>query len=159
MRAPFYRACRKHKEELEERTVGTGPEVLWCVIGKHRCRSWLVLDGDGETLAVAHMNEAPHIVSAELAKIDFPIPSLPEKFCRKGHFEWFLGADGRYRCRICKRDTMLKRYHNRPRITPEPPPKPAKKARKVRVKRVFKIVAPFRPDVSRSMPYKRKEAR
>jgi hypothetical protein len=149
MRPPFYRACRKHKEEIIDRTLGiSGPEILWCGIGNHRCRSWLVLDGDGETLAVAHMNEAPHIVSAELAKIDFPIPDPPEKFCNKGHYEWLLGGDGRYRCRICKRDAMLKRYHD--------------KVKTERKARHFKIIAPFRKDLSIRMPYKlntRKEVR
>lgn len=101
MRPPFYRACRKHKEELQDRTVGTGHEVLWCLRGGpsekgHRCRSWLVLDGDGETLAIAHLNEAPQLVSRELARIDFPIASPPEKFCQRGHYEWYLETDGRY---------------------------------------------------------------
>jgi hypothetical protein len=117
MRPPFYRACQKHKEELQDRTESTiGHEVLWCPRGGfdgkgHRCRSWLVLDGDGETLAVAYLNEAPKLVSSDLAKIDFPIPSPPEKLCKRKHFEWYLETDGRYRCRICKRDRILRQYH------------------------------------------------
>ena len=122
-----------HKEELEDRSTNVGPEILWCKQGPshgHRCRSWLVLDGDGETLAVGYLNVAPKIVSAELAKIDFPIPPPPEDFCKRGHYEWYLRSDGRYSCRICKRDLILKRYHNRPKV--ERKPKYVKKVRQPR---------------------------
>jgi hypothetical protein len=120
MQPPFYRACRKHKEELEDRTkMNTGPEILWCHRGGgHRCRSWLVLDGLGETIAVGHLNTSPQIVSAELARIDFPVPDPPDKFCQRGHYEWYLETDGRYRCRICRRDRMLRKYYdNRPVVS------------------------------------------
>jgi hypothetical protein len=83
-----------------------------------------VLDGEGETLAVAYLNEAPKLVSSELAKIDFPIAPPPEKFCKRGHFEWYLETDGRYRCRICKRDRILRKYYK-----DKPNPKPFKKVK------------------------------
>jgi hypothetical protein len=113
MRPPFYRACRKHREELEDRTEGTGHEILWCERGKHRCRSWRVMDGNGDTLAIGFLNEAPHLISSDLAKLEFPPPPPPEKFCGRGHFEWNLETDGRYRCRICKRDRALKLHYTK----------------------------------------------
>lgn len=140
MKPPFYRACRKHREEIVDRTVGTGHEVLWCTAGTperprgHRIRSWLVLDGAGETLAVAFLNEAPKLVSSDLAVIDFPIPDPPEKFCKRGHFEWYLETDGRYRCRICKRDRVLRKYYD---------DRKKDKAKPKRVQRRFRVIAPF----------------
>lgn len=141
MKPPFYRACRKHKEELQDRTVGTGHEVLWCPASSptrpkgHRCRSWLVLDGNGETLAVAFLNEAPTLVSSELSAIDFPVPEPPDRFCKRGHFEWYLETDGRYRCRICKRERVLKSYRAEAAAKRE--------KLKLKKKRKWKIIAPF----------------
>jgi hypothetical protein len=158
MRPPFYRACRKHKEELEDRSTNSGPEILWCHRGSsqgHRCRSWLVLDGDGETLAVAYLNVAPKIVSAELAKIDFPIPSPPDDFCKRGHYEWYLRSDGRYSCRICKRDLILKRYHSRPKV--ERKPKYTKKGRPKTRRSKEEILASRRAAVRRYYASLKKE--
>lgn len=112
MNAPFYRACRRHGEELQERTVhtGHGPEILWCARGHgggHRCRSWDVRDNGGEIVAVGFLNEAPQIESPELAALDFTA-IFPEKLCQRGHMEWILDADGHYRCGACKRDRTLK---------------------------------------------------
>jgi hypothetical protein len=109
MRGPYYRACRRHKEALEDRTPGfRGHEILWCNVGKHRCRSWLVMDGDGETLAIGFMNEAPQITSLDLMGASFDVAPLPERFCHRGHFEWVLENDNKYRCRICRRDRSLR---------------------------------------------------
>jgi hypothetical protein len=108
MIGPYYRACRKHKEELKDITPGfRGHETLWCEVGKHKCRSWLVMDGNGETLAIGFMNEAPQLTSVDLIGATFDVPEPPERFCHRGHFEWVLEPDNKYRCRICRRDRSL----------------------------------------------------
>ena len=141
MIGPFYRACRKHGEELENRTEhpGYGPEVLWCKSGHgggHRCRSWDVRDNSGEVLAVGFINEPPEIVSAELTGLEFQIP-VPEKRCKKGHYEWSLEADGNYRCAHCKRDRNLRALAKKAKslkvAQQAPVPKAAKYHRKGRV--------------------------
>ena len=110
MKAPFIRACRKHKVEIEDHTApGDRKETLMCPEG-HRIRSWLVMDSLGEVVAMAFVNEAPRIISEELARVEIPKITIrpPERFCHKGHFEWSLEGN-EYRCRVCRREQAFRR--------------------------------------------------
>jgi hypothetical protein len=91
-----------------------GYEALYCAKG-HRVRIWYVLDAEGRKMALAKLNSGPEILDAMmLAKLSEDpkyknIPYAINKTCQRGHDDWYLAADNRYRCRICKRDRERER--------------------------------------------------
>lgn len=110
MNPPFYRACRTHGVELVSRSVhpGYGPEILWCEKGHgggHRCRSWDVIDAEGEVLAVGFMNEKPLIESEQLDGFSFE-PRKPSQRCHLEHDDWYLDKDQIYHCLECERKRL-----------------------------------------------------
>ncbi len=111
MNPPFYRACRMHGGELEDRTenAGYGPEVLWCKSGHgggHRCRSWEVRDNVGEVLAVAYTSKKPMIMSIDLLGFQF---GKPKRRCQNGHYEWKENKEGIYICVPCEEKTRAEK--------------------------------------------------
>ena len=110
MRAPFTRRCKTHtQKEVTSSISETGHESIWCGEG-HRVKEWYVMDADDVVLAIGYRDEAPKILDAEmLEKLNVDtkflvVPPAPEDTCKRGHNDWYLNPDERYRCRSCKKE-------------------------------------------------------
>jgi transposase-like protein len=86
------------------------------------------MDAGEVRLAVGHKDTAPTILDEEMLKKlsinrEFlVVPPPPDTFCKRGHNNWYLNPDERYRCKTCKQDyyqrnkeKILKRYADRRR--------------------------------------------
>lgn len=54
----YFRVCSEHRADLKEAGPNTvaGREKLFCPAG-HECRSWLVIDEDGNVIGTGKINE------------------------------------------------------------------------------------------------------
>jgi len=119
MRGPFTRNCAEIVNAETQAcclapvssSVGeSGHENMWCEKG-HSVKEWYVLDADGEQMALAKLNSSPQILDLEMMvrlSID-PMfrsirPPQPTHPCKRGHYDWYMNPDERYRCRQCKRE-------------------------------------------------------
>jgi len=119
MKGPFTRNCSEIVDELAQLSClapvsssisEIGHESMWCEMG-HRIKEWYVLDSEGAKIALAKLHSSPQILDPEMMKrlsID-PMfrsirPPQPDKLCKRGHNEWYMDTDERYRCRQCKRE-------------------------------------------------------
>ena len=122
MRGPFERCCAEVTDtngtECLSITTSSisdkGHESLWCGNG-HKVKEWYVIDADGKKIALANMHKSPQILDEDMMEklsID-PMfrqmaPPKPDRMCIRGHNDWYMNPDERYRCRQCKRDSYLK---------------------------------------------------
>ena len=98
----FYRACPRHRDELEQDPALEGRERLWCPQG-HYVDAWLVVSDDGSKIGKAWANRVEMLVGEPEPK---PIRAQgqPGHPCKHGHFDWsYQKSSLRWRCRTCNR--------------------------------------------------------
>ncbi len=120
MYGPFTRNCSVSLDEAGTACLApvnssiseSGHETMWCNRG-HQIREWYVLDAQDKRIALAKLNTSPQILDLEMAmslSIDplyrsiRPRAPKPDRPCKRGHNDWFMNPDERYRCRQCKRE-------------------------------------------------------
>ncbi len=120
MTGPFTRNCAELVDEktqavclapVESSISESGHESMWCQEG-HQIKEWYVLDAEGTQIALAKLNSSPQILDAEMMiKLSMdPLfsrtirPPKPTHLCKRGHNDWYMNPDERYRCRQCKRE-------------------------------------------------------
>lgn len=122
MRGPFERRCavqiKKDGATCLAPTTSSisegGHESLWCSEG-HVVKEWYVVDADGKQIALAKLHSAPTILDEEmLHKLSInPLfrkinPPPPDRLCVRGHKDWYMNPDQKYRCRQCKREEYIR---------------------------------------------------
>jgi hypothetical protein len=114
MRGPFERRCYAHIDhEVTSSISHDGHETVWCATG-HKAKQWYVLDADDAKIAIGYLHKTPQILDDELLRkitvntIFQVMPPQPDHACRRGHTDWYLNPDDRYRCRACKRESYQK---------------------------------------------------
>lgn len=127
MRPPFYRHCVKHEGAEVSNSIGPDKrETLWCAEG-HQVSRWSVVDSSGKRLAIGHLHKSPQIIDPEMLQnldenplFSIKVWELPERLCQRGHSDWYISVDDRYRCKQCKRDRdeasrarSRERYHSK----------------------------------------------
>lgn len=119
MKGPFTRNCAEIIDEesqvsclelVDSSISENGHESMWCKAG-HHIKEWYVVDAEGNRIALAKLHSSPQILDVEMMirlSID-PMfrsmrPPKPDRLCKRGHNDWYMNPDERYRCRQCKRE-------------------------------------------------------
>jgi hypothetical protein len=133
-------------------SVTGGHESLWCAKG-HGVKEWFVLDADGKQMALAKLNSSPQILDAEMMhqlSID-PMyrtirPTQPTHPCKRGHYDWYMNPDERYRCRQCKRERYerVRKLKGHKKRGPKLDPDEVKKRNREQMKRRYHSDPDFR---------------